>query len=50
MNLLLQAQYFPCMFIIHIVFPEITHDPFSLVVRKEYFDCPQRDSHAVHYI
>jgi hypothetical protein len=20
------------------------------VLRKEYFDCPQRDSHAVHYI
>jgi hypothetical protein len=20
--------------------------PFSLVLRKEYFDCPQRDSHA----
>jgi hypothetical protein len=27
-----------------------THDPFSLVLRKEYFDCPQRESHAVHYI
>ncbi len=26
--------------------------PFSLVlhIHKEYFDCPQRDSHAVHYI
>jgi hypothetical protein len=24
--------------------------PFSLVLRKEYFDCPQRDSQAVHYI
>jgi hypothetical protein len=24
--------------------------PFSLLSRKEYFDCPQRDSHAVHYI
>ncbi len=24
--------------------------PFSLMLRKEYFDCPQRDSHAVHYI
>jgi hypothetical protein len=24
--------------------------PFSLVLRKEYFDGPQRDSHAVHYI
>ncbi len=23
--------------------------PFSLLLRKEYFDCPQRDSHAVHY-
>jgi hypothetical protein len=23
---------------------------FSLVLRKEYFGCPQRDSHAVHYI
>ncbi len=23
---------------------------FSLVLRKEYFDCPQRDSHAVHLI
>jgi hypothetical protein len=23
---------------------------FPLVLRKEYFDCPQRDSHAVHYI
>jgi hypothetical protein len=23
--------------------------PFSLVLRKEYCDCPQRDSHAVHY-
>ncbi len=22
----------------------------SLVLYKEYFDCPQRDSHAVHYI
>jgi hypothetical protein len=24
--------------------------PLSLVLRKEYFDYPQRDSHAVHYI
>jgi hypothetical protein len=24
--------------------------PFSLVLRWEYFDCSQRDSHAVHYI
>jgi hypothetical protein len=24
--------------------------PFSLELRKEYVDCPQRDSHAVHYI
>ncbi len=24
--------------------------PISLVLRKEYFDCPQRDSHAEHYI
>jgi hypothetical protein len=24
--------------------------PFSLVLGKEYFDCPQRASHAVHYI
>ncbi len=24
--------------------------PFSLMLRKEYFDCPQRDSHAVDYI
>jgi hypothetical protein len=24
--------------------------PFSLVLRKEYFDFPQRDPHAVHYI
>jgi hypothetical protein len=24
--------------------------PFSLVLRREYFDCPQRDSYAVHYI
>ncbi len=24
--------------------------PFSLVLRRKYFDCPQRDSHAVHYI
>jgi hypothetical protein len=24
--------------------------PFSLVLRKEYVDCPERDSHAVHYI
>jgi hypothetical protein len=31
-------------------YTEITHDPFSLVLRKEYFDCPQRDSHSVHYI
>ncbi len=23
---------------------------FSLVLRKEYFDCPQRDSNAVRYI
>ncbi len=23
--------------------------PCSVVLRKEYFDCPQRDSHAVHY-
>ncbi len=22
--------------------------PISLVLRKEYLDCPQRDSHAVH--
>jgi len=29
---------------------EIAHDPFSIVLRKEYFDCPQRDSHVVHYI
>jgi hypothetical protein len=27
-----------------------TTTPFSLVLHKEYFDCPQRDSHAVHYI
>jgi hypothetical protein len=26
-----------------------THDPL-LVLHKEYFDCPERDSHAVHYI
>jgi hypothetical protein len=26
-------------------YTEITH-----VFSKEYFDCPQRDSHAVHYI
>jgi hypothetical protein len=24
--------------------------PCSIVLRKEYFDCPQRDSQAVHYI
>ncbi len=24
--------------------------PFSSVLGKEYFDNPQRDSHAVHYI
>ncbi len=24
--------------------------PFSLVLHKEYFDCPQRESHAAHYI
>jgi hypothetical protein len=34
--------------------PEIYRDyprpPFLRVLRKEYFDCPQRDSHAVHYI
>jgi hypothetical protein len=34
--------------------PEIYRDyprpTFSLVLRKEYFDCPQRDSHAMHYI
>ncbi len=24
--------------------------PFSLVLRKEYFNCPKRDSHAVHHI
>jgi hypothetical protein len=30
---------------------EITHEPpFSLMLLKEYFDYPQRDSHAVHYI
>jgi hypothetical protein len=30
---------------------EITHDSLlSLLLPKEYFDCPQRDSHAVHYI
>jgi hypothetical protein len=29
---------------------EITHDLSSLVLRKEYFGCPQRDSHAVHHI
>jgi hypothetical protein len=29
---------------------EITHGPFFLVLSKGYFDCPQRDSHAVHYI
>ncbi len=22
---------------------------FPLVLRKEYFDCPERDSYAVHY-
>jgi hypothetical protein len=32
----------------HQRYMEITR--FSLVLRKEYFDCPQRDSHAVHYI
>ena len=30
-------------------YTEITHtNPFSLVLRKEYFDCPQSDSQAVH--
>ncbi len=31
---------------------ENTHDttPFSLVFRREYFDCPERYSHEVHYI
>jgi len=29
---------------------QISTTPFSLVLRKEYFDCPQRDFHAVHYI
>jgi hypothetical protein len=24
--------------------------PFSLMLRKEYFNCPKRDSHAVRYI
>jgi hypothetical protein len=28
---------------------EITHH-FLLLLRKEYFDSPQRDSHVVHYI
>jgi hypothetical protein len=28
----------------------LTTTPVSLVLRKEFFDCPQRDSHAVHYI
>ncbi len=34
--------------------PEMYRDyprpPRSLLLHKEYFDCPQRDSHAVHYI
>jgi hypothetical protein len=30
---------------------EITHDPLLFsVLRKEYFNCPQKDSHSVHYI
>jgi hypothetical protein len=31
---------------------KIIHDPpppLSLMLRKEYFDCPQKDSHAVLY-
>jgi hypothetical protein len=24
--------------------------PFGAMLRKKYFDCPQKDSHAVHYI
>ncbi len=32
-------------------YTEITHDPCSLMLRNEYFDCPQRDSRStVHYI
>jgi hypothetical protein len=31
-------------------YTEITHDPLLFSVGKEYFDSPQRDSHAVHYI
>ncbi len=30
-------------------YTEITHAPFSSLLRKEYFYCPQRDSHAVYY-
>ncbi len=30
---------------------EITHKTLLIsVLRKEYFNCPQRDSHSVHYI
>ncbi len=32
-------------------YTEITHDPqFFMVLHKEHFDCPHRDSHAVHNI
>ncbi len=31
-------------------YTQITHEPLLLVLRKEHFDCPQRDYHAVHYI
>jgi hypothetical protein len=30
--------------------PEIQWRLPTLVLRKEYFDCPLRGSHAVHYI
>jgi hypothetical protein len=31
-------------------YTEITHDPLLFNVAQEYFDCPQRDSPALHYI
>jgi hypothetical protein len=32
------------------IIQRLTPTPLSLVLHKEYIDCPQRDSHAVHYI
>ncbi len=32
------------------IYRDCPRPPFSLVLGKEYFDCPQRDAHAVQHL